>query len=212
MARQYVEICMGWRMSTESDQYRAGFEAWALSQGLSIHRVQDQYEGYTFMHWRTWLASKREASTEPSAPQEFGEPIGKAHTCGFLGEYFGTCPQCVAAGTEPSAYALLRNGKVEGVERTIQCARMWVDATIMPLFMDVGALTDDAKDAALREALNTTLWLYRRLPVAYGKPPFVDAAIMAMAKHLNMDDVPIAIKERASLIWHTKAGSGKGEG
>jgi Lar family restriction alleviation protein len=72
-----------------------------------------------------------------------------------------------------------------------------------------GALSGDAKDEALRDALNTTLWLYRRLPVAYGKPPFVDIAIMEVAKHLGMDDVPIAIKERASLIAHTKAGSGK---
>ena len=68
-----------------------------------------------------------------------------------------------------------------------------------------GTLTDEAKDAALRDALNTTLWLYRRLPHAYGKPPFVDAAILAIAERLGMDDVPESIKERAELLAHTKS-------
>jgi hypothetical protein len=57
----------------------------------------------------------------------------------------------------------------------------------------------DAMDAELADVLNTTLWLYRRLPQAYGNPPFVDKAIMTMAERLGLDDVPDAIKERAAM-------------
>jgi hypothetical protein len=57
----------------------------------------------------------------------------------------------------------------------------------------------DAKDAALADVLNTTLWLYRRLPQAYGNPPFVDKAILTMAEYLGLDDVPAAIKGRAAM-------------
>jgi len=114
------------------------------------------------------------------------------------------------ASTEPSAW--MCPGAVEP-EFTADAllAGYWMrkGRTVVPLYAGAGALPDEAKAAALRDALNTTLWLYRRLPVAYGKPPFVDAAIMAMAKHLNMDDVPIAIKERASLTAHKRTGSGK---
>lgn len=59
----------------------------------------------------------------------------------------------------------------------------------------------------LADVLNTTLWLYRRLPQAYGNPPFVDQAILKMAERLGLDDVPAAIKERATLL----ANSGTGE-
>ena len=52
----------------------------------------------------------------------------------------------------------------------------------------------------LADILNTTLWLYRRLPQAYGNPPFVDQAILKMAKRLGLDNVPAAIKERATLM------------
>lgn len=54
-------------------------------------------------------------------------------------------------------------------------------------------------DTELADVLNTTLWLYRRLPQAYGNPPFVDKAILKMAERLGLDDVPEAIKERAAI-------------
>lgn len=53
-------------------------------------------------------------------------------------------------------------------------------------------------DKRISEALNTTLWLYRRLPACYGNPPFVDASIMAFADVLGID-APEAIKERLTL-------------
>lgn len=61
------------------------------------------------------------------------------------------------------------------------------------------------KDAELADVLNTTLWLYRRLPHTYGNPTFVDRAILTMAARLGLDDVPAAIKERAALMDNTKA-------
>jgi len=58
----------------------------------------------------------------------------------------------------------------------------------------------------LADVLNTTLWLYRRLPQAYGNPPFVDQAILKMAERLGLDDVPEAIKERATLAANSSVG------
>jgi hypothetical protein len=55
------------------------------------------------------------------------------------------------------------------------------------------------EDTELADVLNTTLWLYRRLPPAYGNPPFVDKAILKMAERLGLDDVPEAIKERVAI-------------
>lgn len=57
--------------------------------------------------------------------------------------------------------------------------------------------------AKLADALNTMLWLYRRLPGAYGKPPFVDAALVDLAAIAGVDGVPDAIKERAALLHAT---------
>jgi hypothetical protein len=56
-----------------------------------------------------------------------------------------------------------------------------------------------ADEKLLADSLNMMMWLYRRLPVAYGKPPFVDAAIMRLGERLGCDDVPIAIRERAAI-------------
>lgn len=53
-------------MSTESnEQFRAGFEAWAMIEGVNCDytegangREYDLYE--TDLAWRTWVAAKRE--------------------------------------------------------------------------------------------------------------------------------------------------------
>jgi hypothetical protein len=37
------------------------------------------------------------------------------------------------------------------------------------------------------EILNTMLWMYRRLPYAYGSPPFITQAIMALAERAGVD-------------------------
>ena len=58
--------------------------------------------------------------------------------------------------------------------------------------------------AKLADAVNTMLWLYRRLPGAYGKPPFVDAALIDLAAIAGVDGVPEAIKERATLLDATQ--------
>lgn len=71
----------------------------------------------------------------------------------------------------------------------------------------LAAMQDGAKDAELADILNTTLWLYRRLPQAYGNPLFVDQAILKMAERLELDDVPAAIKERATLLANSSTGA-----
>lgn len=80
-------------------------------------------------------------------------------------------------------------------------------AAAAPVSQAVEQPADDAEDARIREALNTLLWLYRRLPQAYGNPPFVDKAIMTFADVLGID-APEAIKERAA-ISATKQEGGK---
>lgn len=61
-------------MSNEStEQYRAGFEAWARDKGPWPGVPLDRLSSGEYRHpgiqgdWTVWLASKREASTEPSA-------------------------------------------------------------------------------------------------------------------------------------------------
>jgi hypothetical protein len=55
--------------SDKSDQYRAGFEAWARAEDCNLDRDQsgNYVSGYMKQAWRVWLGCKREASTEPSA-------------------------------------------------------------------------------------------------------------------------------------------------
>jgi hypothetical protein len=62
----------------------------------------------------------------------------------------------------------------------------------------------EGDEKLLADSLNMMMWLYRRLPVAYGKPPFVDAAIMKLGERLGCDDVPIAIRERAAIAASAK--------
>jgi hypothetical protein len=63
---------------------------------------------------------------------------------------------------------------------------------------DAESATSGATSEELADFLNVTLWLYRRLPQAYGHPPFVDQAVLKMAKWLGKD-APLAIEERAKL-------------
>lgn len=54
------------------EQYRSGFEAWALGKGLPRGRYPTRTEylnAHTEFAWQAWSDSKREASTEPSADQ-----------------------------------------------------------------------------------------------------------------------------------------------
>lgn len=110
-------------MTQDIEKFRPSFEAnysaWQKSQGAS--------EEYIFL-----------------SLQRRGD--GEYSTTYVNGRWHGWIAAKLEASTEPVAYALLRNGKVEGVERTIQCARMWVDAEIAPLFMDEAP--GDGLDAA----------------------------------------------------------------
>lgn len=110
-------------MTQDIEQYRSGFEAnysaWQKGAGAS-----DEY---------VFLSLQRNERGEYSM-------------VAVQSRWEGWIAAKREASTEPVAYALLRNGKVEGVERTIQCARMWVNAEIAPLFMDEAPV--DALDAA----------------------------------------------------------------
>lgn len=62
-------------------------------------------------------------------------------------------------------------------------------------------LTEEAnRIAALPEAetVNTMLWLYRRIPKAYGRLPFVEKEIRSLAAKLGMN-VEALLAERAAL-------------
>jgi hypothetical protein len=47
------------------------------------------------------------------------------------------------------------------------------------------------------ETLNTMLWLYRRLPHIYGRPPFIEAVINSLAKEAGVD-VAESLAERGN--------------
>ena len=168
--------------SQDIEQYRPGFEAWARKEKFNIERDRNGgYEEYINDLLEVWVAAKLESESGSSTS---------------------------TSQAAPWAYALVRDGKVEGVERTKRMADCWVKAEIVPLGPITGELGQgDALDAttraALSDALNTTLWVYRRLPYAYNKPPFVDHAILTMAKVLGMEHVPDAIKERAAITTNT---------
>ena len=109
-------------MTQDTEQYRAGFEAWfptvheCRDTRLLFERVSDDRR-YCSMEveyaWQTWLKCKREASTEPSA---------------------WMCPN--SFDPEFTVDALL--------------AGYWMrkGRTVTPLYAGAGALSDDAKDAA----------------------------------------------------------------
>lgn len=60
-------------MTQDIEKFRAGFEAWAVANGYRVKRredpesVDDYFHYETGQRWLVWIASKREASTEPSS-------------------------------------------------------------------------------------------------------------------------------------------------
>lgn len=82
-------------MSTNDEQYRAGFEAWMKTR-----------PGYPFagafanMMWESWLASKRNASTEPSALVEALRAALRSVNAVAIerGDKYGACDQIDNAG------------------------------------------------------------------------------------------------------------------
>jgi hypothetical protein len=121
-------------MST--DQYRAGFETWAMADGYNCDYVSGpnrityiQYD--TQAAWEAWTASKREASTEPSAALvDCLKCEGRGKHAKFDGTtlFDGACAQCGGSG------------------RVL-----------------AGALSDDAKDAAYQASRKMANILYNAL-------------------------------------------------
>jgi hypothetical protein len=115
---------------------------------------------------------------------------------------------CEAAGRKAVAGALNTIG-AQAPSRDIdvlrEVAQHWLDRALKAeeaLAQQVAshaANAGEADEKLLADSLNMMMWLYRRLPVAYGKPTFVDAAIMKLGERLGLDDVPIAIRERAAI-------------
>jgi len=71
---------------------------------------------------------------------------------------------------------------------------------------DAGIPASPDLNKRMADALNVTLWLYRRLPSAYGRPPFVDAALLEMAKIADID-AQGSIAERAAQLDGGQEGS-----
>lgn len=59
----------------------------------------------------------------------------------------------------------------------------------------VDPLIEQAAPEAAADWLNTILWMYRRLPQAYGRPPFIEQSIMTLAKQVGQD-VTHELRER----------------
>jgi hypothetical protein len=51
----------------------------------------------------------------------------------------------------------------------------------------VSAFSPDHEHPNLSNTLSTMLWLYRRLPAGYGRPPFVEADIISLANEVGQD-------------------------
>lgn len=118
-------------MSTESnDQYRAGFEAWARDRDIEIMRSA-LHEGYadpeTDQAWQAWTASKRDASTEPSAIPDV-----------LLDGYAVYQEVCAARGKRN--FYVSTNAVSDTLDAVVRLMRKAGAA---------GPLTDDAKNAAL---------------------------------------------------------------
>jgi hypothetical protein len=124
-------------MSTESnEQYRAGFEAAArrITHVKDFLRASDGdgYRDYVLeTYWQFWTASKRGASTEPSALVESLRAALRSVNAVAIerGDKYGACDQIDNAG---------------GPYQSAWFAKLLADQA-------AGALTDDAKDAAPAE-------------------------------------------------------------
>lgn len=143
-------------MTQDTDQYRAGFEAWLISNGLPTVRLEaGHYIGAIELRWQGWVGAmqQREAST----PQEKSEPSAKpaAWMVPISGvyEYFATHAD---AKRERGEYEreMADDPDLEHVEP-------------VPLYAGAGALPDEAKDAARwRELLAAVI---AELPERMGK-------------------------------------------
>jgi len=117
-------------MTQDTDQYRAGFEAWARAKSLPIIRETTPFagaDGYedaeTHIAWTSWIAAKSEASTEPGA--------------------LTACANCLRPKCE-------HNGKLCPAPYTTVWHAWDYKIQPMPTYKEyaAGALSDDAKDAA----------------------------------------------------------------
>lgn len=102
-------------MSNEStEQYRSGFEAWAKSRHLGLERARivlaDYARSGTEDAWQTWIAAKREASTEPSA-QPVAEVNDHYSRAGYNDEINVLLPVGTKLYTKPVAGALTDDAK-----------------------------------------------------------------------------------------------------
>jgi len=132
-------------MTQDTEQYRAGFEAWARDEGYSEKEIAMRCHGdYAVVNlhtaWRAWTASKREASTEPSARIPSDEAIERA-----------ALKHLAPGWTLLASVAKLDPDYKEGE----QFARL--KAVVRELA--AGALSDDAKDAARLDHIEA--WLLR---------------------------------------------------
>jgi hypothetical protein len=185
-------------MTQDTEQYRAGFEAWARDEGLSTARARqsrhgvymdDYYEEGTCTAWRAWCAAmqQREASTEPSRYYMDHGVLHDRETGGHLwtqDQYDEQWRSMYKAGQEDAAagYNMLTGKMVEA---------------------GAGALPDEAKDAARYRVL--------RINAA---PADVAFSMGVECTRLRDDQ---AIEEMidslcdAAIEAHKRTGSGKGE-
>ena len=140
----------------KDEQYRAGFEAAArrITHAEDFDRDEDGYRDYVLdTYWRFWLASKREASTEPSAALvDCIKCEGRGKHAMFDGTTLcdGACAQCggtgqVRAGAltddakDAARYRFIRNADLDAI-----AAGNWRTGRVLD-----GAKFDDAIDAAI---------------------------------------------------------------
>jgi len=69
-------------MTRDTEQFRAGFEAHAAKQEWLLTKRNDgsYYNELAQAGWESWVAAKREASTEPSVPQKQIDALIEKHT------------------------------------------------------------------------------------------------------------------------------------
>lgn len=181
-------------MIQNTEQYRAGFEAWASQQNMMLARSAE-HPGYAApivdLIWMGWAAAKREASTEPSA-----------------------IPDVLFDGNEVYAEITRKLGKAHCHNHETVSATL--DAVVRLMSKaGAGALTDDAKDAKdaaryrfIRDTANNGYGLQG--PAGIGKWHTSRKMCAGEGTFFFGDQLDKMIDaDIAAIAAHTRAGSGK---
>jgi hypothetical protein len=177
-----------------ADVLRPKFEAWAGQRQFDLRRQEDGYTNMVTAYcWMGWLAAGQ--------AQDETKGAGAAQTCRSSEKVQVVHEQngdpLAPRSTQSEASDALQLDESEPTGALVSNGRAFSQA-----MRKVAEANENHR--VLSEVLETMLWLYRRLPHCYGRPPTVEQPILALAE-ATRTDVADCLAERGP---HPLASSG----